>query len=106
MWIRSFLINSVEDIDAGAISGEAVLAKSTHYARPPQMPSKLMSRKTNMMLRPSESSEKMPTADSNPSVSRMKPCRIDGNARKRGGSGGMPREMEEREKNTKVWYTS
>jgi hypothetical protein len=105
-----FLINPIEHINADEIDHQPNTDPKnkggTHYARPPQIPSRLMSKKTNVMLRPSASAEKNPKADSNVSVSRMKPWRIDGNARKRGGSGGIPREMEEREKKTKVWYTS
>ena len=67
------------------------------------MPSTLMSRNTNAKLAPSCSSPKMPTADSNASVVRMKPCTIAGKDSRRPGSGGRPSVMDERERNTVVW---
>ena len=48
----------------------------------------------------------MPTADSSTRVSRITACIIAGRERRLVGSAGSPREMEEREIKTVVWYTS
>jgi hypothetical protein len=82
---------------------QAGIEKITYYARPPQTPSRLINRKTKVILRPSESAGKNPMADSDASVSRIKPCKMEGSERKRDGSGGRPMEIDEREKNTVVW---
>ncbi len=72
----------------------------TYYASPPQKPSMLMRKKTKEKLSPSESSLKNPTADSIARIVRMRACMTAGRPRSRVGSGGIPREIEERERNT------
>ncbi len=67
------------------------------------MPSRLTRRNTVIMLSPSESSEKKPTADSYASDRRIKHCTMEGKESSRAGSGGSPIDIEEREKNTVVW---
>ena len=74
-----------------------------YYARPPQKPSMLMSRKTREKLRPSESSLKMPAADSTTRIVRITAWTIAGRLSSRAGRGGRPREMDERDKKTVVW---
>jgi hypothetical protein len=61
---------------------------------------------TVMMLSASDSAEKNPTADSNVNISRIRACRMAGRGSKRDGRGGMPIDIEDREKNTVIWYTS
>lgn len=78
----------------------------THYARPPQIPSILTSKKTRKKLAPSELSPKIPTALSYTRVNRMTSCVTAGIGSSLSGRGGQPREMEDREKNTVNWYTS
>lgn len=61
---------------------------------------------TRAKLRPSDSSLKIPTADS---VARMVTTiawTVAGSARSLVGSGGRPSEIDDRDKNTDVWYTS
>lgn len=78
----------------------------TYYANPPHMPSRLISRKTVAILSPFESSWKNPTADSTARASRITPWKIAGRGNKAGGRGGSPIDIDDREKNTVVWYTS
>jgi len=47
-----------------------------------------------------------PMADSVARIIRIQACSIAGRARSLAGKGGRPMEIEEREKKTKVWYTS
>ncbi len=75
----------------------------TDYARPPQMPSMEMRRKTKAKLTPSFASLKMPIADSTARVMRMKLWRIAGAESSLPGSGGRPRVMDERERKTVDW---
>jgi hypothetical protein len=61
-----------------------------------------------MMLHASESAVpgpdgKIPTADSNISMRRIPAWSIAGSGSRRVGNGGMPIEMDERERNTVVW---
>jgi hypothetical protein len=77
--------------------------RRTHYAEPPQIPSRLIRRNTAAILHASSSFGKNPMADSTASTRRMHACRIAGSGRNRAGSGGMPMEMDEREKKTVVW---
>jgi hypothetical protein len=77
-----------------------------YYARPPQIPSMLMSKKTRKKLAPSELSPKIPTALSYARVNRITSCVTAGAGSSFSGSGGQPREMEDRERNTAAWYTS
>ena len=78
----------------------------TYNARPPQIPSMLTSKKIRKKLAPSELSPKIPIALSYPRVKRMASCMIAGAGSSFSGSGGKPREMEDRERNTVTWYTS
>lgn len=78
----------------------------TDYARPPQIPSRLMRMKTVRMLRPSASAEKKPTADSKIKASNTSACTIAGRGNRRDGRGGTPIEIEDRDKKTVVWYTN
>lgn len=59
--------------------------------------------KTNMILRPSWSSAKIPTADSYASVNKITSWTMAGSGRSRVGRGGIPKDMEERDINTVVW---
>ena len=77
-----------------------------YYARPPQIPSMLTSKKTRKKLAPSELSPRIPTALSYARVNRITSCVTAGAGSNFFESGGQPREMEEREMNTAVWYTS
>ena len=79
---------------------------TTYYARPPQIPSMLTSRKTRKKLAPSELSSKIPTALSYTRVNRITSCVTAGPGNSFSGSGGQPREIEDRERNTADWYTS
>jgi hypothetical protein len=74
-----------------------------YYAKPPQMPSRLMRRKTRMILGPFDSEGKNPTADSKVKVSSMADWRNAGSDSRRAGRGGSPIDIEDREKNTVVW---
>ena len=78
----------------------------TYYARPPQIPSMQMSRKTIKKLTPSELSPKIPTALSYVRVNSITSCVTAGAGSSFSGIGGQPREMEDRERNTVAWYTS
>ena len=78
----------------------------TYYANPPQRPSRLISVNTKKMLRLSDSSPKIPMADSYINVKKMKHWMMAGNGISRTGSAGIPRDIEDREKKTVVWYTS
>ena len=71
-----------------------------YYARPPQIPSMLMSKKTRKKLAPSELSLKTPTALSYARVSRITSCVTAGIGNSFSGSGGQPSEIEDRERNT------
>ena len=77
--------------------------RKTHYASPPHVPSSAMSRKTIQKLATGLPSPKTPTADSKPRKSMMKPWSRAGRKSKREGSGGIPMEIEDREKKTVVW---
>jgi len=66
----------------------------------------LMSKKTRKKLTPSELSPKIPIALSYTRVNRMASCITAGTGNSFSGSGGQPREMEDRERNTVNWYTS
>lgn len=77
-----------------------------YYAEPPHMPSRLIRTNTNRILGPSESELKNPTAASKLKVVNMIPCKMAGRERSRAGKGGMPRDMEDRDRKTVVWYTS
>jgi hypothetical protein len=90
---------------SGAGEGMCVIRhpSETYYARPPQIPSTQIRENVAAKLRPSFSAGKKPTADSNTSASRIKPCKIAGRGRNRGGNGGIPSDMDERERNTVVW---
>ena len=70
------------------------------------MPSMLIRRNTKEKLNPCESSLKIPAADSMANRVRISACTNAGAGRSLAGRGGSPREIEEREKNTVVWYTS
>jgi len=74
----------------------------TDYAKPPQMPSILIKKKTRTMLAPFLSTGKNPTADSKVRETRTSACKIAGRDRSLCGSGGMPNDIEEREKKTVV----
>jgi hypothetical protein len=78
----------------------------TYYANPPQRPSRLMRVNTRKMLRLSESSPKIPMADSYIKVMKMKHWTMAGKDISRTGSTGIPRDIADREKKTVVWYTS
>ena len=78
----------------------------TYYANPPQSPSRLMSINTKKMLKLSDSSPKIPIADSYIKVKKMKHWTMAGKDISRTGSAGIPRDIEDREKKTVVWYTS
>lgn len=56
-----------------------------------------------MILRPSWSSAKIPTADSYASVNKITSWTMAGSGRSRVGRGGIPKDMEERDINTVVW---
>lgn len=75
----------------------------THYARPPQMPSMLMSRKTKKKLRACESALNIPAPDSIARAVRMTACTTAGRPNSLAGRGGSPNEIDERDKNTVVW---
>ena len=79
---------------------------TAYNARPPQIPSMLTSEKTRKKLAPSELSPKTPIALSYTSVNKMMSCVAAGTGSSLSGSGGNPREMEDRERNTVTWYTS
>ena len=79
---------------------------ATYYARPPQIPSMLTSKKTRKKLAPSELSPKIPIALSYTRVNRITSCMTAGAGSSFSGSGGNPKEMEDRERNTVTWYTS
>lgn len=66
----------------------------------------LTSKKTRKKFVPSELSPKIPTALSYTSVRRIANCVIAGTGNSFSGSGGQPREMEDREKKTAPWYTN
>lgn len=74
----------------------------THYARPPQIPSMVMSKKTRKKLAPSELSLKIPIALSYARVNRITSCVTAGAGSNSSGSGGQPSEMEDRERNTEA----
>ena len=78
----------------------------TYYANPPQRPSRLMSVNTKKMLRLSDSSPKIPMADSYIKAKKMKNWMMAGKDISRTGSAGIPRDTADREKKTVVWYTS
>ena len=80
--------------------------KETYYANPPQTPSRLMKVNTNKMLRLSDLSPKTPTADSYIKVKKTKNWIMAGKDISRTGSAGMPMDIDAREKNTMVRYTS
>lgn len=58
---------------------------------------------TSEKLRPWDFAPKIPKADSNTSIVRIIAWITAGMESRRVGSGGIPNEMEEREKNTVVW---
>ena len=66
------------------------------------MPSKLISTKTSVIARPSEFSGIMPEPDSRAKIVRMKNWSMAGRERSLRGRGGIPSDMEERERNTVV----
>ena len=74
----------------------------TYYARPPQIPSMLTSKKTRKKLAPSELSLKIPTALSYARVNRITSCATAGTGNSFSGSGGQPSEIEDRERNTEA----
>ena len=76
---------------------------NTYYASPPQKPSMLINKKTREKLRPSESSPKIPAADSIARMVRMRACTAAGTLRSRVGRGGKPNEIEDLDMNTVVW---
>ena len=82
------------------------MKKITYYANPPQSPSRLMSVNTKKMLRLSDLSPKIPTADSYIKVMKMTYWTMAGRDISRTGSTGIPRDTADREKKTVVWYTS
>lgn len=67
------------------------------------MPSRLMSKKTRPVASPSESADISPTPDSSARRIRIPACTKAGSGRRRAGSGGMPREIDDREMNTVDW---
>ena len=79
---------------------------TTYYARPPQIPSMLISKKTRKKLAPSELSPKIPTELSYVRVKRITSCITAGIGNSFSGSGGQPTEIEDRERKTVAWYTS
>lgn len=70
------------------------------------MPSRLTRINTIIILIPSDSLVKIPTEDSNAKIRSIADCRSAGSGRRRVGRAGIPREIEDREKKTVVWYTS
>lgn len=67
------------------------------------MPSRLINRKTRPIATPSALSGMIPNADSRARTVRMTNCAYAGRDRSRKGSGGMPIDIEERDKNTEHW---
>ena len=65
-----------------------------------------MSINTKKMLRLSDSSPKIPMADSYIKVKKTKHWMMAGKGISRTGSAGIPRDIADREKKTVVWYTS
>jgi hypothetical protein len=72
-----------------------------HYAEPPHNPSKLIRTKTIGTAKSVD--PKRPIADSKTKVRRMNDCKIAGRGRSFLGSAGKPIEIEDRDRNTKVW---
>jgi len=84
-----------------------------YYANPPHIPSKETKMNTSQMLVASTSSPfdpspgpKMPLADSNVNNNRIQNWMVDGTGRNRRGRGGMPSDIDDRERKTFDWYTS
>ena len=113
------MIDTVEDIHAVKRGGSREIISSsssssngkkrlceTYYANPPQSPSRPMRVNTKKMLRLSDSSPKIPMADSYIKTKKMKHWMIAGKDISRTGSAGIPRDIADREKKTVVWYTS
>ena len=65
-----------------------------------------MSVNTKKMLRLSDSSPKIPMADSYIKAKKMRNWIMAGKDISRTGSAGIPRDTADREKKTVVWYTS
>lgn len=76
---------------------------SPYYAEPPHIPSTLIKMNTSMIVIPNFSSEKIPTADSKARVVKMTAWTIAGTDRSLAGIGGIPINIQERERNTVVW---
>jgi hypothetical protein len=65
-----------------------------------------MSTNTKKMLKLSDSSLKIPMADSYIKAKKIKHWMMAGKDISRTGSAGIPRDTADREKKTVVWYTS
>ena len=75
----------------------------THYAEPPQIPSRAMRNRTAVIASPSEPTGTIPMPDSSERSNNMKNCTIAGRDNNRSGRGGIPREIDERERKTVAW---
>lgn len=106
------MVDAIERVDAVGRTDKVEMRRwnernaTTYYARPPQIPSMLMSKKTRKKLAPSELSPKIPTELSYVRVKRITSCIIAGTGNSFSGSGGQPAEIEDRERKTVAWYTS
>jgi hypothetical protein len=66
----------------------------------------VIGKNTNEKLAPSASALNMPRPLSYISISKITTCIIAGAERRRAGRAGSPSDIEDRERNTEVWYTS
>lgn len=76
---------------------------SAYYDEPPHIPSTLIKMNTRIIVIPYCSSEKIPTADSKARMVKMTAWTIAGRDRSLAGIGGIPINIQEREKKTVVW---
>ena len=65
-----------------------------------------MSVNTKKMLKLSDSSPKNPMADSYIKVKKITDCMIAGKGISHAGSAGIPRDIDDRERKTVIWYTN
>ena len=102
---RVVVRDTIKDVHATSpceLAGEKTNNGETYYASPPQMPSRAI-RQPTQGIDPVAESGRTPTADSRLRNTRMRDWRTAGRGSRISGNGGIPTEMEEREKNTKVW---